>query len=174
MLKIQLLSYLDRLGLSQTEAATLLSVNPRTLRRWIENPDELPGPAEQALKAWDKLNTLGMAWRPDGLELGESTAEYAEQVSLLRNHAIGLSDLLDRVAARGGPAAPWRVDVEGREATLGPMTVHFYRLPNGGFSPSTYRRRDSNPDTRRDSRLLEDAYACIAAALATKKRKKQR
>ena len=45
---------LGHLGLTQIEAAQLLGVTPRTVRRWLEG-DELPGPAEQALRAWLRL-----------------------------------------------------------------------------------------------------------------------
>ena len=157
--------HLSRLDLTQTEAASLLSVSSRTLRRWADSPAEMPGPAEQALRAWLRLHRLGMAWRPDGLPLGEDDVEeMAKQIALYRQYAIDLDALLQRVSARGGPDVEWQVDVEKRVATLGPMRVGFYRLPNGGFSPSTYRRSDREPDLHRDARKLEDAYACIAIA----------
>jgi hypothetical protein len=167
MSKDELLRHLNRLDLTQVEAARLLSVNVRTLRRWVETPAELPGPAEQALRAWMRLHRLGLAWRPDGLPLGEDEAdEMAKQIALYRQHAINLDAMLRRVQARGGPAAPWQVDLKTHVATLGPIEVRFYPLPNGGFSPSTYHRADANPDLDRDAHLLEDAYACIAQALA--------
>jgi hypothetical protein len=158
--------HLSRLDLSQTEAARLMSVSPRTLRRWAENPTEIPGPAEQALRAWLRLHRVGIAWRPDGLPLGEhDIEEMAKQIALYRQHAIDLDAVLQRVYARGGPDVEWQVDVEKGVATLGPMRVAFYRLPNGSFSPSTYRRSDRAPDIDRDARMLEDAYASIAKAL---------
>jgi hypothetical protein len=108
-----------------------------------------------------------LAWRPDGLPLGEDKSnELATQIALYRQHAINLDAVLRRVEARGGPAAPWRVDLKVHVATLGPMEIGFYPLPNGGFSPSTYRRADAEPDLARDAHLIEDAYACIAQALA--------
>ena len=117
----------------------------------------MPGPAEQALRAWYRLDRLGLAWRPDGLPLGEDEIdEMATQIALYRRHTIDLDALLRIVAARGGPAAPWDVDLEARVATLGPMRVGFYRLPNGGFSPSTYRRSDTSPDLKRDAHLLQE------------------
>jgi Homeodomain-like domain len=172
MSRTELAVLLDQLGLTQAEAARLLSVNVRTVRRWVEEPAEIPGPAEQALRAWLRLNRLGMAWRPDGLPLGEDEIdEMAKQLALYRRHAIHLDALLQQVEARGGPAAPWNVDVEANVATLGPMRVGYYRLPNGGFSPSTYRRTDAEPDLDRDAHLLQDAYACIARALADPRRR---
>lgn len=170
MSQTALLAHLNQLDLSQTEAARLLSVNVRTVRRWVENPSEMPGPAEQALRAWLRLHRLGLAWRPDGLPLGEDEVEeMAEQIALYRQHAIDLDALLRRVEERGGPAAPWHVDLKAHLATLGPMEVGFYPLANGGFSPSTYRRSDVGPDLGRDAQLLEDAYACIARALASQR-----
>lgn len=164
---------LDELGLSQVEAARLLTVNQRTLRRWLEDDGVVVGPAEQAVRAWQRLHRFGLAWRPDGLPLGEDEPEeIAKQVALYRQHAIQLDALLRKVKARGGPAAPWQVDLENCEARLGPMTVSFYRLANGGFSPSNYSRSDRRPDLEVDGRLLEDAYASIAQAIATERRKK--
>jgi hypothetical protein len=167
MSKAELLHHLNQLDLTQAEVARLLSVNVRTVRRWVETPDELPGPAEQAIRAWLRLHRLGLAWHPDGLPLGEDEPdEIARQIALYRQHAIDLDAMLRRVEARGGPAAPWQVDLKTHVATLGPMELRFYPLPNGGFSPSTYRRSDANPDLDRDGHLLEDAYACIAQALS--------
>ena len=161
------------LRLSPTEAARLLSVNTRTVRRWSESPEEIPGPAEQALRAWQRLNRFGLAWRPDGLPIGEDDPDFANQIALYREHAIQLDALIRKVKARGGPTVAWEVDVEGGEAKLGPVTVGFYLLPNGkSFSPSTYRRGDREPDLVRDATLIEDAYFCIAQALAAVPRRK--
>lgn len=174
MTKIELVELLARLNLSQREAATLLSVNPRTFRRWLEDADQMPKTAEVALRAWDRLNRLGLAWRPDGVALGESNPEeVAEQIAKFRKHAIDLDSLLRRVASRGGPKLQWDINLDDNEATLGPMTVHFYQLVNGSFSPASYRRSDRHPDPQLDAELLEDAYACIARALSKKARTSQ-
>jgi hypothetical protein len=45
------------------------------------------------------------------------------------------------------------------------MEVSFYRLADGGFSPQSYRRTDCEAEIQRDWPLLEDAFACIAAAV---------
>ena len=42
----ELHAILAGLGLSQAEAARLLSVDARTVRRWVENPICMPGPAQ--------------------------------------------------------------------------------------------------------------------------------
>lgn len=147
------------LGLNQTEAAQLLSVAPRTVRRWAEDgASEIPGPAEHALRAWIGLQKRGLPWR-----LGD---EDAEQIGRYREHAVELYELLLRVEKRGGPSGSWTVSLDKGVATLGPMSVSFYTLANGGFSPGSYRRSDSNPDAQRDWPLLEDAIACIAKAFA--------
>jgi len=55
------------------------------------------------------------------------------------------------------------VSLPGLVASLGDLHVEFYKLRNGGFSPSTYSRRDAKaPDVRRDWALIEDAIFCIA------------
>ena len=170
MTRTELLQHLDGLGLTQVGAAKLLSVGPRTFRRWVSVPSELPGPAEQALRAWLRLNRLGIPWRPDTVPLGGIDAErLADQIASHRRHALDLDAVIRRVRARGGPAAPWKVDLRRRVAKLGPMSVHFYPLTviAGGFSPYSYNRSDRHPDIAVDRPLLEDAYVCIADAIAT-------
>ena len=155
------------LDLSQVEAARLLSVNDRTVRRWAEGISEIPGPVEQALLAWVRLDRVGLPWRPDEITLASlDEEEVAKQISLHRQHVLDLDSVLRRVSERGGPAAPWKVDLRERRASLGPLEVRFYPMPNGQFSPSNYRRKDSLPDIKRDQPLLEDAYSCIANEIA--------
>jgi len=167
MINIQ--EYLEKLDLSQTEAAQLLSVDPRTVRRWAKSPEEIPGSAEQALRAWLQLNQLGLVWRPDSIAFGEhNPEELANQIALHRKHTIDLDALLQRVKERGGPASPWQVDLDKGVATLGPIRVSFYHLRSGSFSPAFYTRKDCSPNMERDWTLIEDAFACIASAFAKK------
>ena len=159
---------LNLLGLSQVAAARLLSVDPRTVRRWVENPSEISGPAEQALRAWLRLHEFGLPWSPDGVDLFEGDLE---QIAIHRRHTIDLDALLAKVIKRGGPSAPWIVDLEKGKATLGALEVTFYRLPSGGFSPQSYKRRDDiQPNVERDWLLIEDAFLCISKAISNEKR----
>jgi predicted site-specific integrase-resolvase len=48
----ELLSCLAALRLTPREAATLLSVDPKTVMRWLDADGEISGPAEQAIRAW--------------------------------------------------------------------------------------------------------------------------
>jgi len=154
---------LGELGLTQVDTARLLSVDARTVRRWVANPEELTGPAEQALRAWRRLNHLGLPWSPDSIDLVETDPE---QIAAQRAHAIDLNNLLLKVQARGGPSGAWTVDVEKNKATLGPFVVSFYRTATGSFSPQSYKRTDdTTPDLQRDWPYIEDAFACIAAAV---------
>ena len=167
MTKQELDSCLARLSLSESETAQLLSVDPRTVRRWMARPAEIPGPAEQALRAWLRLETLGLAWRPDSLAFGEDDVDaIAKQIVEYRKHAIELEALLKRVKARGGPSAPWVVDLSKRCATLGAMKITFYALRNGSFSPQGYTRRDLPLDLGRDWPLIEDGFAAVARETA--------
>jgi hypothetical protein len=158
---------LNELGLAQTEAGRLLSTNERTVRRWAEGSSAVPSPVERALLAWRKLNRLGLSWRPDEVMLSElNEDEIAKQILLHRQHVIGLADVLERIRQRGGPAGPWKVNLKKRQASLESLEIGFYGMPNGQFSPSTYRRKDGPPDLERDRALIEDAYACIANEIA--------
>jgi transcriptional regulator with XRE-family HTH domain len=150
-----------RLGLSQTDAAQLLGVSPRTVRRWLEG-EEVPGPAAQALRAWIRLHERNLPWRPDSACI---TDDNQDQIARHRMHAINLSELLARVEARGGPRLPWTVDRQRSHATLGPMQVSYYTLLNGGFSLATYTRKGGDPDVQRDWEFIEDAMFCIAKEL---------
>ena len=157
--------HLAQLGLTQAEAAELLSVAPRTVRRWVEDgAGDTPGPAEHALRAWVGLQRRGLPWRPGNTD--------AEQIARYREHAIELYELLLRVEKRGGPSGSWTIDLDKGLATLGPMTVAFYKLRDGGFSPASYRRSDMPADPGRDWPLIEDAFACIAKAFAERERLK--
>jgi hypothetical protein len=51
-------------------------------------------------------------------------------------------------------------------ATFGPFEVGFYKLQNGGFSFSSYRRRDGSPDPVHDRPYLEDAAYSISMAFS--------
>ncbi len=164
MTYLNLTETLNSLGLSQVAAARLLSVDPRTVRRWVENPAEISGPAEQALRAWHRLHEYGLPWSPDGVDLIESDPE---QIALHRLHTLELDTVLEKVKKRGGPAAPWVVDLNKGKAILGKIEVTFYKLPSGGFTPQSYKRGDDiEPDVERDWSLIEDAFACIAKAIA--------
>src|ERR1700676_2831150 len=157
---------LDYLGVSPAELADFFQLNVRTVRRWAENPSEIPGPAEQALRAWVRLQRLGLAWRPDGMAIGERSPELAEQIKAHTRHAVDLDALILRVNRRGGPKAPWSVNLKAHQATLGDVEVFFYPLANGGLLPASYTRRDRPLDLQRDWPLIEDAFACIAEAVA--------
>jgi hypothetical protein len=114
---------------------------------------------------------MGLAWRPDGVAIGEDSAEeIAEHIARCRQHAIELDAVLEKVRRRGGPRTPWVVNLEKHTATLGPIHLSFHRLANGSFSPSHYRRADRDNDLAGDWYLIEDGFACIALALAQERK----
>lgn len=155
-------SNLAFLNTSQVEVALLLGVNARTVRRWINGTQNISGAAEQALAAWVKLHKAKMAWRPDSMPVFKQDAASIAA----HNHEIELSELIKRVEVRGGPSLSWKVDLKKCSAVLGPMHLSFYKLENGSFSPSFYRRTDDvSPDRHRDQHLIDDACYCISKAL---------
>ena len=158
MTPIELEQSLIRLGLSPSEAAQLLGVAPRTYRRWLDG-EEIPGPVEQAIRAWLRLHERRLPWRPDSAAIAE---DDQDQIARHREHTISLSEIIARVEARGGPRTPWTVDRQRSRATLGPMEISFYTLKSGGFSLGSYTRKDGSPDVQRDRELIEDAAYCIA------------
>ena len=157
-----------RLHLTHTEAAQLLGVAARTVRRWLDG-EEVPGPVEQAMRAWSRLQDRGLAWRPDSVTIFN---DEKQQIALQREHAKRIDSILSRVEARNGPRLTFDVDHEGCRAILGPMEVSFYRLPNGGFTAASYRRTDTAPDVERDWELIEDAIFCFAEAVKRERRVK--
>lgn len=169
MSAIELREALAVLGLSQEEAALHLGVAPRSMRRWLQG-EAIPGPAEAALRAWLKLELRGLAWRPDSVTLFEHDSE---KIAVYRQEAMHLNELLERVKARGGSRLPWKVDIANGQASMEWAHLSFYKLQNGGFSPSTYRRSDQDapPDLERDRDLIEDGLYCIASAFEKCKRR---
>lgn len=169
MIPIEVRQSLAELQLNQQEAAKLLGVSPRSVRRWLQG-EAIPGPAEAALRAWRQLEQRGLAWRPDSVTLYE---DNQERIAVYRQEAMKLDALLERVIARGGPRLPWKVDIEEGRATMEWASLSFYKLQNGGFSPSVYRRSDENapPDLERDRELIEDALYCIASTFQRAERR---
>lgn len=158
---------LSTLGLSTTEASRLLGVNARTVQRWLSDDVDIPKAIDSVFKAWKLLNGFGLPWRPDGHSIALfDDLNLRNQLFLSIDNSLQLSEILDRVEKRGGPATPWHVDLPQKKATLSDMWVSFYILPNGTFSPQSYGRYDKLPDIKRDQSILEDAYACIADAIA--------
>jgi hypothetical protein len=151
------------LKLSRAEAARLLGVDERTVRRWLTG-DAVPGPVLQVLAAWRTLARHGLNWRPDAVSIFE---EDTRAIKAHADHAIEQAAMLEKVKARGGPRTPWDVDIDQNTATLGgKIVVSFHRLQNGNFSLYSYRRTDINPDLLRDREMIEDAAASIAEAIA--------
>ena len=153
---------LEFLGLDHAEAAQLLGVSQRTLRRWLDGED-IPGPAQAALRAWRELHSRHLAWKPDSISGFEDDQAQIEDARL---HAQEVEAIIKRVEARGGPSNPWSVNMIKCLATFGPFEVGFYKLANGGFSFSSYRRKDASPDPAVDRPFLEDAAYSISRAFS--------
>ena len=74
MTKYELERYLAQLGLTQTDAARLLSVTPRTVRRWLDEED-IPGPVEEVFRAWACLHKHHLPWGPGSVAIAEDDME---------------------------------------------------------------------------------------------------
>jgi hypothetical protein len=165
---------LKQLNLSAIEAAKLLSVTPRTVNRWVDNPEEISGPAEQAIRAWMRLHNYNLPWRPDAIPIAEDDPDFPEQISMLRNESILLDSILQKVQKKGGSTLPWHINLQKGIARLETIEVNFYTMHNGSFSPAMYRRTDKsllNLDSDRD--ILEDAIFCVHQALSREQSSKQ-
>jgi hypothetical protein len=161
---------LQFLRLTIPDAARLFQVSDRSVHRWLSGEIDIPGGIARAIEAWVYLEKMGLPWRPDGLPLMPLTPEAVTELKLSRAHAVELAKVLENVGARGGPSAPWVVDLHKRSATLGEIWVKFYPLRNGSFTPQSYGRKDKSLDLVRDRMLLEDAFACIAQAISQARR----
>src|SRR5262245_18073767 len=155
---------LQRLGLSQAEAALLLGVKLRTVQRWAAGRPSVGEPAAQALRAWCRLAERGIAWRPDGEPLErEDLAGLAER----RRVELGLAEILLRSQVeRSARRRSWHVNIDRCRATCPAMVVHFNRLADGGFIPASYRRLDGPSDFACDRPLLEGSIAVFLEAAA--------
>ena len=167
-------SCMDQLDLTQSELAKLLQVNPRTVRRWADCPEEMPGPAEQVLRAWLRLKSFGLPWHPHKeilpMEINTSLAELIDDYRAQRYEIV--TPAIERVRREGGPKMPWRVEINKGTAKLGLLTVEFYEVDGGKFSPQTYYYDDGRDiETERDCLLIDDAYACIQNTIDSKYKK---
>ena len=101
MNRLELMNCMGSLKLSSSEMAKLLSVDPKTVERWLKDEVQVSGPAAQALRAWMRLDKLGLPWRPADHMIGLSDEEIAAQIRLLREHNVGLDSILQKVRERG-------------------------------------------------------------------------
>ena len=158
------------LGIDSQDLAHFLDVNLRTIKRWMADEISIPTGVIRLFEAWIMLHKIGLPWRPDGEKFITPNA-LKQQIALHNQAVLELTEIIKKVNKRGGPAAPWVVNLGMKRATLEKMWISFYTLPNGGFTPQSYGRSDRNPDFERDRPLLEDGFVCIAEAIAKERKK---
>jgi|GEM_PF-5152477 len=76
----------------------------------------MPGPAEQALRGWFTLHRMGLPWSPDSIDLAQLDPV---QIAIHRAHTIDLEAIIEKVANRGGPAAPGKWNLRNTEQSSG-------------------------------------------------------
>ena len=163
MKNTELTDSLAVLNLTQADLAARLGVTARTVRRWQAGEQPVPTWVVEVLDAWRQLHAHNLPW---GADLESIWYGNDDQIRRHQAHDKALAALRQRVKARGGPAAPWRINLPERSATLGPMTVRFYKLASNSFSLANYRRGDVPPDARRDQPLIEDAVVAFSDAVS--------
>jgi hypothetical protein len=156
---------LRHLGLTQADLAAHLGVTPRSVRRWQAGEQQIPHWVQEIIAVWLQLHERKLPW---GADLESVWYGDIDQIDRHMEHDKALAGILARVASRGGPSVPWRINVAVLTATLGKITVRFYRLASGSFSLASYRRGDMPTDAFRDRHMIEDAVASFAEAWKTK------
>lgn len=160
-------AHLQALRLPYSEAADLLGVSERSVRRWNDGDGEaVPGPVEAALRAWLALDQRHLPWKPDTVSIFQRDID---QMQRMREHNLVLHEVLKQVEARNGPTHAWSVDIPQGRASFGPHQVGFHKLAAGGFNISTYHRKGDGP-AQPDQADLEDAVYAIALAFARARR----
>jgi hypothetical protein len=163
MKNAELTDCLAELNLTQADLAARLGVAARTVRRWQSAEQPIPTWVAEVLDAWRQLHAHHLPW---GADLESIWYGDDDQIRRHQAHDKALATLRQRVKARGGPAVPWRINLRDRSATLGPITVRFYKLASNSFSLASYRRSDVAPDVRRDQPLIEDAVVAFSDAVS--------
>jgi hypothetical protein len=162
MKNVEFNQHLEALNLKQSDAAALLRVTPRAVRRWQSGEQVIPGTVVELLTVWRQLQAATLPW---GADLESIWYGDDDQIRRHQNHDKALAAILQRVKNRGGRPELWRVNLKRHNASLGNMTVNFYRLRSGSFSLAHYRCGDGEPNPHRDQTLIEDAVAAFAAAV---------
>lgn len=75
---------MDNLKLTQAEAGKYLSVDIRSIRRWVTGDVFTPKAALYALRAWIKLRDLGLAWVPGSIDVIPGAQDEIKKI--IANH----------------------------------------------------------------------------------------
>jgi len=80
----ELLNLMDNLKITQIEAAKYLSVDIRTIRRWVAGNIFTPKAALHTLRAWIKLRDLGLPWVPGSIDIIPGAEDEIKKI--IANH----------------------------------------------------------------------------------------
>lgn len=154
MTAAELRQSLQALHLHLIDLARVLRVTERTARRWAAAGEVVTPSAAEAIRAWLRLQAAGLSWRPDEqpvkIDLGDP--ELVERITR-------------RVAERGGPMFPWRVDVVSGCASLGDIVLTYVSEPKAPFALRSIRPARDAADVERYAPLIEDAVFLILQRL---------
>lgn len=185
-------AHLEALALTPGEAARLLGVGLRTMRRWTQ-PDRLDRQASEpgsghSLRHPPRQMPQGLAAREGEGAVADRIAAPAEQAlrAWLKLHRLGehwrpdglalhnvdVLAALDRVRARSGPATHWQVHLAecvAKKTGRDPAQVSFVRHASGTFTLQTFCSTydEASRRTLRASCLVETQMALVEDACAT-------
>lgn len=121
--KEEFLKALELLKLPPKDLAEFLCITTRTVNRWIKRPSEITGPAKQAIRAWVKLESMGLPWYgiskfnfdEDGVH--KNIKEFSES---------NRDKIIEKVLTRSeDKTIKWRIDLSKNLIYLSFINIYF-------------------------------------------------
>ncbi len=94
MTNVEFNQHLEALNLKQSDAAALLRVTPRAVRRWQSGEQAIPGTVVELLTVWRQLQAATLPW---GADLESIWYGDDDQIRRHQDHDKALAATLERV-----------------------------------------------------------------------------